>query len=100
MSEFDNLISDGPAVEYAPPPHEPVHPLVPIEMLERPSPQPFSGRPDPDYPELDSGEPLYVPRFLLRRWGADTFRRSAYYQRWESAAGRRQHADAKPERKK
>ena len=76
------------------------HPLVPIEVLERPSPQPFSGRPDPDYPELDSGEPLYIPRFLVRRWGAERFRRSAYYSLWKDAADRQVHTDAKPSSKK
>jgi hypothetical protein len=80
----------------------PVLPLVPIEVLERPSPTPFSGRPDPEYPDLDSGEPLYIPRFLVRKWGAERFLASGYYATWRSEAerGPRLAVDAKPGGKK
>lgn len=91
-----------PGVEKKPAPEKGViHPLVSLEELERPSPKPFSGRPDPDYPELDSGEPLYVPRFLVRKWGSEKFRVSAYWSSWRSQAERgRVGADLKPSEKK
>lgn len=105
MSEYDHII--GRASDLAPDlPHveerkETIHPLVSLEELQSPSPQPFSGRPDPDYPELDSLDVLYIPRFLIRRWGPEKFERSPYFALWRSEAGRGERiADPKPERKK
>ena len=46
-------------------PKEPVHQLVSLEELERPSPK--TGHPDRDFPDLDTRDPLYIPRFLVRR---------------------------------
>lgn len=77
-----------------------VHPLVALEELERGSPKPFKGRPDPKYPDLDSLEPLYMPRFLLREWGEFKFRHSAYYAMWRNAAAERAGADPKAASKK
>lgn len=86
-----------------PPPHKETVMQVPaIEQLERPSPKPFVGRPDPEYPDLDSGEPLYIPRFLVRRWGVKKFERSAYLAKWKSEADRdplRQDPKKSPKRK-
>jgi hypothetical protein len=76
----------------------PVHPLVSLEELERPSPK--GSHPDHDYPELDTRDLLYIPRYLLRRWGAEKFLRSPYYKLWEAEAGRSKRiADPKPVRK-
>lgn len=64
----------------------PVHPLVSLEELERPSRQ--KGHPDPEFSDIDTRDPLYIPRFLIRRWGAERFKVSHYYALWQSEAGR------------
>ncbi len=58
------------------------------EELERPSPEPFIGRADPDFPELDSLEQLYIPKYLIRRWGWERFERSPYRKLWQYEAER------------
>jgi hypothetical protein len=78
---------DG-APDLPPPPKSLTHSLASVEELERPSPQPFRGKPDIDYPQLDSLEGLYVPRFLLRELGEERFVRIPYYLLWRSEAGR------------
>ena len=112
MSEyegFDDVIgraSDLMPDDYVPlpPPHkEIVAPVASLEELERPSPKPFIGRPDLDFPDLDSGEPLYIPRFLVRKWGPAKFERSGYRALWQQEADRGRQPfrqDLKPERKK
>ncbi len=109
MSEYDALIEGGiigkvlelGAEPYQPLVAMPVHPLVSLEELERPSPKPFVGRPDVDYSDLDSLDPLYIPRYLVRRWGGPRFVQSPYYLLWQSEAGRgKRLADPKPVRKK
>ena len=104
MSEYDHII--GRASDLAPnlPPETPpvthvVHELVSLEELERPSKE--KGHPDPDYPEIDTRDPLYIPRFLIRKWGSERFERSAYWALWKSEAGRGVRiADPKPGAKK
>ena len=77
---------------------EPVHPVASLEELERPSPK--TGHPDRDFPDLDTRDPLYIPRFLVRRWGGERFLRSPYYKLWETEAGRgKRIADPKPVKK-
>lgn len=83
----------------SPPPAETVHPMVSIEQLERGSPSPFKGKPDPEFSELDSRDPLYMPRFLVRRWGAEKFLRSSYYALWKSEASRAEQLSPPPDLK-
>ena len=101
MSEYDHIIGRASdlAPELAPAEvrKEPVHPVVSLEELERPSRQ--KGHPDPDFPDIDTRDPLYVPRFLIRKWGADKFERSAYLALWRSEVGRKARVDSKPVRK-
>ncbi len=82
---------------------QPVMPVASLEELKEPSPKPFTGRPDIEFPELDSLEPLYLPKFLLRRWGPTKFFSSAYFASWKSEAQRssRLHGtDLKPSEQK
>jgi len=73
-----------------------VAPLVDRATLEAGSPKPFGGRPDPSYPELDTLDRLYMPRFLVREWGYQTFLASKYYAQWEMEAARSGGRDPKP----
>jgi hypothetical protein len=70
--------------------------LVDRATLEAGSPKPFVGRPDPRYPELDTLDRLYMPRFLVREWGYQTFLASKYYAQWAMEAARRGGSDPKP----
>jgi hypothetical protein len=100
MARASDLAAELPPAEEAE--KREVLPVATCEELERPSPKPFVGRADLDYPELDSLDPLYIPRFLIRKWGAEKFERSAYRAHWrEAVRSGKQLVDAKPsERKK
>lgn len=74
----------------------PVHAAVRAERLLEGSPKPFKGRPHPKYPELDSLDNLYLPRYLIREWGEERFQRSPYYKAWVTESGRRQRLSADP----
>lgn len=74
-----------------------VLPLASLEELERPSKE--KGHSDPDYPDIDSRDPLYIPRFLLRRWGPEKFQRSSYLALWRSAVDARERPDPKAGKK-
>jgi len=65
-----------------------VAPVASRSVLEAGSPKPFGGRADQKYPDLDTLDHLYSPRFLVREWGWDIFERSAYYQLWKLEAER------------
>ena len=98
IGRASDLVPDENRILHKSLPKETVHPVVSLEELERPSPK--TGHPDRDFPELDTRDPLYIPRFLVRRWGGDKFLRSAYYKLWEAEAGRgKRLADPKPVRK-
>ena len=70
MSDFDgfgdvigratDLVPEGEPLLTQALPKETIHPIVSLEELERPSPQ--KGHPDPEIPELDTRDPLYIPR--------------------------------------
>lgn len=63
-------------------------PVVSFEELEKPSPQPFKGRPCQRFPELDSLEDLYAPKYLLRAWGREKCARSAFWALWKTESER------------
>lgn len=84
-----------------------IHPLMGREVLEGPSPKPYLERPDANlpngFPDLDTLDPLYIPRYLVRRWGWDVFAGSAYYHDWAMEAervARKHESDLRPAGKK
>lgn len=103
MSEYDHIIgrasdlAPNVSTDTTPLLRQPVHPVVSLEELERPSKE--KGHPDPGYPDIDTRDPLYIPRFLIRKWGSDKFERSAYWALWRQEAARRPSAIPKPVRK-
>lgn len=99
IGRASDLIPAGTQILSEALPKETIHPLVSLEELERPSPR--GAHPDPEFPDLDTRDPLYIPRFLIRRWGGERFLRSPYYKLWETEAGRgKRLADPKPGQKK
>ena len=77
-----------------------VHPLVGRAELESPSPEPFRGPADHEHPDLDTRDPLYVPRYLVRVWGWAVFSESNYRLIWETEAKGLHPRDLKPSERK
>lgn len=78
VDDLDEMISEALA---SPMDGDKTHPLVDQEELEHGSPLPIQ-RADPRYKDIDTQDPLYVPRYLVREWGWPRFERSAYYSLW------------------
>lgn len=65
-----------------------IHPLVGRDVLGQASPKPSVGKSDQTYPELGIGEPLFIPRYLVKEWGWEKSEGSAYHQLWKVEAAR------------